>query len=139
MVSSKIKRVSQQAVNKRIKKLKEKGLLTTEFTTESKNVEDEVGVKKHSQLLPQNHIGQNLQPLQPEIDGSDLMREGYRGTDSEPGSGWKPGSITADLNTLKEDLSGQKPQDPTVREDEAMAAAETSENINNVRVIYNIL
>ena len=52
------------------------------------------------------------------------MRVGYRGTDLEAGSGEKTGSITADLNTLKEELPGQKPQDPTVHEDEAMAAAE---------------
>jgi hypothetical protein len=56
--------------------------------------------------------------------GSDLMREGYRGTDHEGESGEKNGSITADLNTLREDLPGQKPQEPTVHEDEAMAAAE---------------
>ena len=49
------------------------------------------------------------------------MREGYRGTDLEHGQGEKTGSITADLNTLKEDLPGQKPQDPTVHEDEAMS------------------
>ena len=49
------------------------------------------------------------------------MREGYRGTDLKHGQGEKNGSITADLNTLKEDLPGQKPQDPTVHEDEAMS------------------
>ena len=52
------------------------------------------------------------------------MREGYRGTDLEHGQGEISGSNTADLNTLKEDLPGQKPQDPIVNEDEAMAAAE---------------
>ena len=40
--------------------------------------------------------------------GSDLMREGYRGTDHEAGSGGKIGSITADLNTLKERSFGTK-------------------------------
>ena len=52
------------------------------------------------------------------------MSEGYRGTDLEHGQGEISGSNTADLNTLKEDLPGQKPQDPIVNEDEAMAAAE---------------
>ena len=56
--------------------------------------------------------------------GSDLMREGYRGTELKHGQGEKTGSITVDLNTTKEDLPGQKPQDPIVKEDEAMAAAE---------------
>jgi hypothetical protein len=56
--------------------------------------------------------------------GSDLMREGYRGTGLKTGYVEITGSITADLNNLKEDLPGQKPQDPSVHEDEAMAAAE---------------
>ena len=52
------------------------------------------------------------------------MREGYRGTDLEHGQGEISGSNTADLNTPKEDLLEQRPEDPSIHEDEAMAAAE---------------
>ncbi len=38
--------------------------------------------------------------------GSDLMREGYRGTDLEHGQGEKNGSITADLNTHGQSQEG---------------------------------
>ena len=43
------------------------------------------------------------------------MREGYRGTGLKTGYVEITGSITADLNNLKEDLPGQKPQDQPFR------------------------
>ena len=44
------------------------------------------------------------------------MREGYRGTDLKHGQGEKNGSITADLNTLKEDLPGDNRGDKFLRQ-----------------------
>jgi len=52
--------------------------------------------------------------LQPDLNVSDLMREGYRGTSHEENSGIVSKGDTASLNTKNEDIPGKKQEDPPI-------------------------
>lgn len=127
VISSKIKPISQQAVNKRIMKLRKNGLLkslqpTTETATTTTSIENEMNTARNTDSALQDRLVSQLLQPQPGLNGSDLMREGYRGMGHEENSGKVSKGDTASLNTKIEDLPGKNQEDPPITDPETMAA-----------------